>query len=307
MSPSQTIPVSTTLPQGFVTYEQLLNQDLEWALIEGSLFFEGRGRVQETLKRITARLEQLGIPYAVAGGVALFLHGYRRFTEDVDLLVTSEGLERVHQELDGLGYLRPFEKSKNLRDAESKVKIEFLIAGQYPGDGLPKNISFPDPAAVAEVRDGIQVLRLPELITLKLASGMTGKGRGKDLIDVGELIKTLRLPRSLEHQLHCDVRNKYLELWRENYSTAENFLRYWRISATSAVIRSIADLMACELNATEDLAAMRAAGVSIDPRSKPDQGFVYLAVNDPDVAQRFDMHDESEFMDLNAAGLPADQ
>ena len=40
---------------GVATYEQALSRDSEWALTEGSLFFEGRGKVQETLKRITVR------------------------------------------------------------------------------------------------------------------------------------------------------------------------------------------------------------------------------------------------------------
>ena len=126
------------------TYEQLLSQNLSWAMTEGSLFFEGRGGVQETLRRIAKQLDDLGIPYAVAGGLALFAHRYRRFTEDVDILVTAAGLKRVHQELDGRGYVRPFAKSKNLRDAETKVKIEFLVTGQFPGDGKPKPIAFPD-------------------------------------------------------------------------------------------------------------------------------------------------------------------
>lgn len=36
--------------------------------------------------------------------MALFLHGYRRFTEDVDLLVTANGLRQIHRELNGHGY-----------------------------------------------------------------------------------------------------------------------------------------------------------------------------------------------------------
>src|SRR5262245_38493982 len=98
--------MSNTLPPGgsqqpnfvagaLVTYEQLMSQDLEWAMSQGSLFFEGRGKVQETLRRITKRLDELNIPYAVVGGMALFAHGFRRYTEDVDILVTREGLVRI--------------------------------------------------------------------------------------------------------------------------------------------------------------------------------------------------------------------
>src|SRR5262245_13364234 len=119
-----------------IAYETLLNQDRRWAFREGSMHFEKGGRVHQTLEKIAHRLEQLGGPYAVAGAMAMFLHGYRRFTEDVDILVSPEGLRRIHAELDGRGYLPPFEGSENLRDAETGVRIEFLVAGQYPGDGM---------------------------------------------------------------------------------------------------------------------------------------------------------------------------
>ena len=109
----------------------------------------GEDKVHQALHRISSRLDELGIPYAVAGGMALNAHGFRRATVDVDVLVTSEGLQRVHEALEGLGYVPPFTGSKNLRDAESSVRIEFLVTGQFPGDGKPKPVAFPDPAAVA--------------------------------------------------------------------------------------------------------------------------------------------------------------
>src|SRR5256885_7181492 len=123
-------------------YERELDKSVEWAVHEGSAHFEGRSGVQKTLYGITAKLESLGIPYAVVGGMALFLHGFRRFTEDVDILVTREGLEEIHRRLEGLGYMPPFVGSKHLRDAESGVRVEFLVSGDYPGDGKPKPVVF---------------------------------------------------------------------------------------------------------------------------------------------------------------------
>ncbi len=60
--------------------------------------------------------------------MALFLHGYRRFTEDVDVLVTRESLNKIHEELEGRGYLPPFAGSKHLRDTE------FGVRSGIPGD-----------------------------------------------------------------------------------------------------------------------------------------------------------------------------
>jgi hypothetical protein len=196
-----------------VTYEQLLDRDLDWALREGSMFFEGKNSVHQTLRKITRRLEEMGIPYAVAGGMALFVHGVRRFTEDVDILVTPEGLQKIHRELEGLGYLPPFQGSKQLRDTEHGVRVEFLVTGDYPGDGKPKPIAFPNPAEVSVEKDGIRFLNLPTLIELKLASGMTNPRRAKDLVDVQELIEALQLPEDLAEQLHPFVQNKYKEIW----------------------------------------------------------------------------------------------
>ena len=153
------------------------------------------------------------IPYAVVGGMALFFHGYRRFTEDVDILVGREGLERLHAELEGLGYVHVFSGSRNLRDAESGVRIEFLVTGDFPGDGKPKPVAFPDPAEASVEHHGVCWLDLPHLIELKLASGMTAPARLQDLADVQKLIVTRQLPADFGERLQPFVREKYAQLW----------------------------------------------------------------------------------------------
>ena len=92
------------------------------------------------------------------------------------------------------------------------VRIEFLVTGGFPGDGKPKPVAFPDPAACAVEIDGVHYLRLPTLIELKLASGMTNPGRLKDLADVQELVRSLGLEAGFASQLHLYVRAKYQEL-----------------------------------------------------------------------------------------------
>jgi Uncharacterised nucleotidyltransferase len=195
------------------TYEQRLNSDLNWALDEGSMHFEETNAVHRALRRITGRLQELGIPYAIVGGMAMFFHGYRRFTEDVDILVTRAGLEEIHRRLEGLGYVPPFEGSKQLRDAELGVRIEFLVTGEYPGDGKPKPVAFPDPSQVVMDVNGIPCANLNTLVELKLASGISSPGRLRDLSDVQELIRVLRLPRDFAARLNPYVRPKFEELW----------------------------------------------------------------------------------------------
>jgi hypothetical protein len=194
-------------------YEKLLDADVTAALEEGSLHFDEKSRVHLALRKITGRLSDLGIPYAVVGGMALFMHGFRRFTEDVDLLVNAEGLAAIHKQLDGLGYVPPFAGSKQLRDTEQGVRIEFLVSGQFPGDGKPKPVAFPEPIPASVEVDGIRILSLPSLLELKLASGMSNITRAKDIGDVVELIRILKLPRDTAEKLNPYVREKFFELW----------------------------------------------------------------------------------------------
>ena len=182
------------------------------AIQEAAAFFMKTDPVHQSLREIARRLDGLGIPYAVAGGMALVAHGYDRTTVDIDVLVTQDGLKTVQESLTGLGYTPPFVGSKNLRDAQTGVQIEFLVSGQFPGDGKPKPVSFPDPASVAVEIDGIRYVGLTTLIELKLASGLTHPGRLRDLADVQELIRVLLLSAEYASRLNPYVRDKYLEL-----------------------------------------------------------------------------------------------
>lgn len=193
-------------------FQQILSSPTE-AYEEGLRFFMGKGLLNNALRRIASDLDSRGINYSVIGAIALNQHGYRRFTEDIDLLLTKEGLERFREELIGLGYRPAFEGStKQFRTAEENVPIEFITAGEYPGDGLPKPVKFPDPNESFVVIDGVRTVTLAKLIELKLASGMTAPDRLKDLADVQELIKIKSLDSSFAERLDSSVRGRFLEL-----------------------------------------------------------------------------------------------
>src|SRR5437899_4014987 len=115
------------------------------AFDEGLRFFAGKGMLNTTLERIARTLENRGIDYVVIGAVAMNQHGYRRFTEDIDLLLTKEGLERFREELVGLGYRPAFQDAQRRFRTSENIPIEIITAGEYPGDGLPKPVRFPDP------------------------------------------------------------------------------------------------------------------------------------------------------------------
>ncbi len=185
------------------------------SIIELDLFFMQQGKVYQTLENLKDRLTRAGIDYAVIGGMALTIHGYVRATQDVDLLMTAEGLEAFRSSLVGRGFVPAFTgATKMFKDAATGVSVEIITAGEFPGDGKPKSVSFPDPAVAAVELDGIRVVRLTTLVELKLASGLTAPDRLKDLADVQELIRTLSLPESLAQEIDESVRPEYLKLWR---------------------------------------------------------------------------------------------
>lgn len=66
----------------------------------------------------------------------------------------------------------------------------------------------------------MRTVTLEKLIELKLASGMTGAGRRKDLGDVQELMRALGLGADMARLLDPWVRDMYLELLAELQTAA---------------------------------------------------------------------------------------
>jgi hypothetical protein len=196
-------------------YEDDLHESLDATLREAGDYFAGGGRLRATVRRLADRLAREGIAYALLGGLALGKHGYVRMTEDVDMLLTPEGLERFRDRLEGRGYTATHPgATRSFRDTESGVRIKMLITGEFPGDGRPKPVAFPDPGAVSVEVDGVRVLTLPRLVELKLASGMTAPHRVRDLGDGQEIIKAQGLDETFAAELDPSVREAYLELHR---------------------------------------------------------------------------------------------
>ncbi|MDQ3684608.1 MAG: hypothetical protein M3430_03290 [Acidobacteriota bacterium] len=180
---------------------------------EGLAFFMGTGVLNNTLRRVASDMERLGINYNVIGAVALNQHGYRRFTEDIDLLLTEEGLRDFQDKLIGAGDRPAFEGAKKrFRTAPENMTVEIITTGEYPGDGLPKPVVFPAPEDHYVVIDGIKTISLEKLVELKLASGLSAPERLKDLADVQELIKVKAMEADFAEKLNPSVRDKFVEL-----------------------------------------------------------------------------------------------
>jgi hypothetical protein len=190
-------------------------RDVDSVLRESEAFFGGRGAVHRTLRSLAARLDSEGIPYAILGGMALNLHGFVRETVDVDVLLSQESLARFRERLVGRGYAPAFPGAqKSFRDVETGVRIDVIAAGDFPGDGKPKEVAFPSPASVAVKKGGLRVVPLETLLELKIASGLSADHRRLvDLADVQRTIEALKLPNEVGERLHPSVRAEYGRLW----------------------------------------------------------------------------------------------
>jgi hypothetical protein len=181
-------------------------------LKEIDMFFDGSSPVHQTMQRLTQQLLDAGIPYAVMGGMAVNAHRVRRTTDDLDVLVTAEGLQKFRQLFLGEAYEQPAPKrTRRFVDRQNNVIIDFLVTGLYPGRGEPVAFAFPDPTEASEEINHIRVVTLVQLVQLKLAAR-----RYQDFADVVHLIRVHDLAESFADRLHPSVRSDYIECLEEH-------------------------------------------------------------------------------------------
>lgn len=100
--------------------------------------------LEEELRRVIEAFEGEGIPYAVAGGVAVSIYTTPRATEDIDLLISAADLDRARPALQALGFQRG---GPPMNVAQGKLRIQRLtkIAGS---DLLPLDLLLADSSPV---------------------------------------------------------------------------------------------------------------------------------------------------------------
>jgi hypothetical protein len=184
------------------------------------MFFAGEDKVHQTMRRLVGRLRRAGIPYVIAGGMAVHFHGHRRTTDDVDVLLTREGFEEFKRRFVPKNYTLKPGLSRRFIDRTSKVGVDVLVTGLFPGSGKPGPIAYPDPSTVSEVIEKIPFLDLATLIQLKLAAR-----RYQDFADVVNLISAHHLDESFADRLHPSVRRDYIECLEEKRREDEYLAR----------------------------------------------------------------------------------
>lgn len=155
-----------------------------------------------TFEAIARALEQAGVRYLVAGGVAVAAHGYPRLTVDVDLVVAlaRENVLAAFSALQGLGYRAAVpvtaeqfadgEQRERLRK-EKGMEVLNLYSDLHRETSVDIFVSEPfdfdveySAATPQEIGPGLRVrfVTIPTLIDMK-----TRVGRPRDLDDAEHL------------------------------------------------------------------------------------------------------------------------
>jgi hypothetical protein len=142
--------------------------------------------------------------------MAVNAHRHERTTTDVDVLLTLAGFETFRRRFVPRSYDPVPDHPRRFFDRRYRVTFDILVTGLFPGSGKPGPISFPDPAAVSETIQKMQVVNLTTLIQLKLAAR-----RPKDFGDVVELIRANQLAETFRDKLHPAVHRDFIECLEE--------------------------------------------------------------------------------------------
>jgi hypothetical protein len=147
------------------------------------------GRYGRAIKAIDHLLATMNCESVVAGGWAVWRHGYvARLTEDVDIALPADRVEEFLRVAAVSGFeVLPQQPGRwpKVRHKDSDIKVDVLPEGGRPGTAsrlAPTTI--PHPARMGAAGPTLRYCALPSLIELKL-----GAGRARDESDVVELIR----------------------------------------------------------------------------------------------------------------------
>jgi hypothetical protein len=147
------------------------------------------GRYGRVVKAIDHVLQATGLPAGLAGGWAVWRHGFvGRVTQDVDVVLPAAGVDEFLR----VALLAGFDalpqvpgRWPKLMHRETNVEVDILPEGQRPGTpSRPAPTTIRHPSAMGAVGHTLRYLALPCLIELKLAAG-----RPRDEADVAELVR----------------------------------------------------------------------------------------------------------------------
>jgi hypothetical protein len=150
-------------------------------------------KVRERLDRAVSALESAKIPYAVAGGNAVAAWVSRvdeaavRNTQDVDILLRRDDLERAKQALAEAGFVFRHVKSIDMFLDGPNAKARDAVHIIFAGEKVSANSLTPSPDVSETDSTGpFQIVDLEPLVKMKLTSyRLKDRVHLLDMIDVG--------------------------------------------------------------------------------------------------------------------------
>ncbi len=164
--------------------------------LEALRMLEGESRLLATAREVSQVLRAAHIEAAVIGGVAVALHGHTRTTLDVD--VYTADVKAAATALRGAGY--KFDRAHR-QFVKQGVPVQLVTKADL--GGAPEHL---------EEREGIDIVSLPDLIAMKLRSGLKNLVRAQDLADVIGLIRQHRMTGAFARNLPKDLRPEFRKL-----------------------------------------------------------------------------------------------
>ena len=168
-------------------------------------------KVRDRLLRSTAALEAAGVPYAVIGGNAVMAwveqvdESAIRFTQDVDLVLRRDDLDRATEALAGAGFIHRRSAGIDMfldgPGAKARDAVHVIFSGEKV---RPEYLTAVPDAAESVSFKSYRVLSLEALVRMKLTS-FRDKDRMhlRDMLDVGLIDATwpTRYPAELAARL----------------------------------------------------------------------------------------------------------
>jgi hypothetical protein len=174
-------------------------------------------KVRQRLDRAVVALKQAGIPYAVAGGNAVAAWVSRvdeaavRTTQDVDILLRREDLERAKSALSNAGFVFRHVKSIDMFLDGPNAKARDAIHVVFAGEKVKSDSLVPSPDVTDVDSTGpFVIVDLEPLVTMKLTSyRLKDRVHLLDMINIGLIDNSwpARFPPELADRLQTLLDN----------------------------------------------------------------------------------------------------
>lgn len=132
----------------------------------------------------------------VLGGIAVYLHGYARATTDLDFY--TEDRQRTARQLEAGGA------------RWSPSRREHILDGVRIHTVTPEDAGYE--VQRTSIIEGVRVVSLKDLISIKLICGLKNVARARDIADVQELIRIIPLDKRFAGKLPTDLRAPFKKL-----------------------------------------------------------------------------------------------